>query len=402
MKKFSTLETAKKYMASHVDIPVKNRIIHLKKDVMLSMSLNWIDEDNFTNSYDVQYDPAVVTSSTSLTAERKSLNDIVRIDRNCIAVLSGGFSYLTDDPGVHPRHLSLNLAIENGLVKSLPVVDREALMMIDGRMFACVIRAVGIMEINGKQLSWSGSLTNHHTDIKLYGNGNSIITHVSDKNGSRRVLNDDSRFTPPIYGTEEIDAGFMSQKNGTFVASSVSTTGRLDIFAFDIVLRCPKHLITNNIKMRVLTIDTLTVGASIQSAVSAGPLLETTNFDNHSINKDASLGTSAPFTNSRAARAVLYVEENGLAHLRIFDGRPGSSIFPGVTPTEAVHIINSEAKVAWGCFLDGGQTAKLFVRRGLAVNSFGNRHYVDKVPNGQGVVWVPKTGRPLSSVISLN
>ena len=402
MKKFTSAETANDYIIRRVDSVVKNRTVHLKKGITLSMSVTRLADNTFTNTYDVQYDPTKVALRIGLNNERTSLYDVLRSDNHLLVASSGGFSYLTDDPNIQPRHLSLNLAIQDGDVMSLPVIDREALLIINGQMSARFLRATGTMEINGENVTWSGSLTDHPADIKVYGNGNSVISHASDESGSRRVLDESSRFTPHISNGQVIDVGFIRQKGSTFISAATSSTGMLDIFAFDIVLRCPKRIAADYIKMKVESMDSLPINTTIQSAMSAGPLLTTANFESHLINRDASLGTNAPFANQRAARMIIYETKNGMRHLRLLDGRPGSHIFPGVTPYEAVHIINSDAEVVWGCFLDGGQTSKLCVRKRWAVNSFGNRHYINKVPEKQNIVWVPKTGRSLASIITLN
>lgn len=74
----------------------------------------------------------------------------------------------------------------------------------------------------------------------------------------------------------------------------------------------------------------------------------------------------------------------------------------GVTPTQAAQAIKNETDVAWGCFLDPGQTAKLTVRGDTDIASYGNTHYLKwpKQPGGK-FIWVPKTGRPVASMIAL-
>jgi hypothetical protein len=102
------------------------------------------------------------------------------------------------------------------------------------------------------------------------------------------------------------------------------------------------------------------------------------------------------------ARTVLYETEDGKIHIRLYDGRPGSDVFPGVTPTEVVEAICAEGNVVWGCFLDPGQTAKLCVRTGDNIESLGNRHYL-KWPTepGEKYIWVPEVGRPTASAITI-
>jgi len=154
--------------------------------------------------------------------------------------------------------------------------------------------------------------------------------------------------------------------------------------------------------MKVRTIDNKAIDGSLQGAVSVGPMLGEADFTNHPINSDKSLGGKPPFLDVPLVRTVLYEKDDGTMHLRLFDGRPGSPIFPGVTPRQAADAIKGESEIAWGCFLDPGQTAKLIVRTQNDMASYGNTHYL-KWPEqpGEKFIWVPKTGRPVASMITL-
>ncbi len=102
------------------------------------------------------------------------------------------------------------------------------------------------------------------------------------------------------------------------------------------------------------------------------------------------------------ARTLAYKTADGMVHIRLFDGRPGSTVFPGVTPAEAKAIISEGAEIVWGCFLDPGQTSKLCVRTLDGVGSYGNSHYL-RWPTEEkpGFTWVPRIGRPIASAIAL-
>jgi hypothetical protein len=100
--------------------------------------------------------------------------------------------------------------------------------------------------------------------------------------------------------------------------------------------------------------------------------------------------------------AMSYETEDEMVHIKLFDGRPGSKVFSGVTPSEAVEHVCSEASIAWGCFLDPGQTAKICVRGSEVVRSFGNRHYITWPRQRDGLYsWAAKIGRPVGSMIGL-
>jgi hypothetical protein len=132
-------------------------------------------------------------------------------------------------------------------------------------------------------------------------------------------------------------------------------------------------------------------------------MMDETDFESHGVNKDASLGSKPPFLAAcRLARTALYETVDGDVHMRLFDGRPGSENFTGLTPSEAVEIIREESEIVWGCFLDPGQTARLNIRTDGGVQSFGNRHYLrwPRRPD-EKYVWLPEHGRPVASIVEV-
>lgn len=175
-----------------------------------------------------------------------------------------------------PRQASLNLAINDGRIASLPVVDREAVMTRDGALSAGHIRAEGEFAINGSCVTWAGSRTGHSADCYVYGNGNAVITHERDQaTGTLRVLDEASRLTPAIPQDDRgrlIDVGFIAAEDGSFRSVTTSETGELDIFSYDIVARCPAGHIDPDSENRL---DVLRIGSILgndlpESAVSVG------------------------------------------------------------------------------------------------------------------------------------
>ena len=216
-----------------------------------------------------------------------------------------------------------------------------------------------------------------------------------------RLLDESSRYTPET-DSDSVDIGFVGRGRNRFVGVARSTTGSVDIFAHDFVLRCPRRYAGGNAELEVNTIGSLAIACFEGGAFSAGPMLNATDFNDHPINRDASPGSRPPALDNPLARTVSYKTEDGLSHIRLLDGRPGSHTFTGVTPSEAVQQILSEGKIEWGCFLDSGQTAKICVSNGQKIVSYGNRHYM-RWPTERNPVfsWRPETGRPVANVLAL-
>jgi hypothetical protein len=137
-------------------------------------------------------------------------------------------------------------------------------------------------------------------------------------------------------------------------------------------------------------------------AVTVGPFLDASDFEAHPVNQDPSLGGSPSFADQRRVRMAIYHGLDKRAHICLFDGRSGSFSFQGATPTEVRRLIAADPGYRWGCFLDRGQTAKMWVTENGITKSCGNRHYLRWPTDDSGeFVWVPDIGRPVPSVITL-
>lgn len=263
--------------------------------------------------------------------------------------------------------------------------------------------ALGHLSLNGHDLEWSGSLTDYDTEVKVFSNGNAVIMHQQDPiTGFARVLDEDSRYTPPIEDDDYMDVGFIGRGENNFIGVSGSADGKVDIFAHDFVLRCHKRYLESNSELQIHSVGGIALSRFRGGAFSAGPALNIVDFHNHPVNRDASLGSRPPFADIPLARTALYRTEDGLTHIRLFDGRPGSPTFPGVTPKEVAQLVMADGATEWGCFLDPGQTAKLCVAQKEGVTGYGNRHYMRwPAEFDEDFVWVPDTGRPVANVIAL-
>ena len=403
MHSFDTDVEAKNFVREQIDTPAAERYEYIGSGIELHVYSQELDEGTFTNVYDLSFDKDNVMPSVTLHDQLTSVYDYVRDNSDIKTATGGGFFFLADQASGQPRHMGLNAALSEGMLHSFPSVDRESVVIDNGRLSTQYIQACGELTLNNAEVSWSGSLTDHETDAKVFGNGNSVITHMhNDVTGSIRVLDENSRFTPEITDEEMIDIGFIRREDGVFIGITSSSEGKLDIFSHDVVVRTHERYAHGELPM--MTVKTLggkAIDGALEGVFSAGPMLGETDFTNHPINSDKSLGGRPPFLDVPLARSVLY-EADGKVHIRLYDGRPGSQVFPGLTPRQVADDVLAGANVEWGGFLDPGQTTKLVVRSDDGLESHGNRHYM-KWPSqpGEKFIWVPNTGRPTASMITL-
>jgi hypothetical protein len=403
MNSFETAAEAQAFVRDRVDTHIPGQRKSIENRLQFQASTVDLGDGRFTNVYDVSYRAGEMSPTIHVHDQLTSVYGLLGTSDAYKAATGGGFFFLADRMSGTPRQLALNLSMTNGIVRSLPVVDRETVILKSHALSAAFVQSLGLLSINGEELSWSGSLTDHETDAKVYGNGNTHITHEQNEaTGKMRVLDERSRFTPAMQPGEMVDIGFVARGDGSFAGIHSSREGNLDIFPHDFVLRCPERFQIADPVLNLRTIDSLALDSGLQGALSVGPMLETADFTEHPVNKDASLGGMPPFVERPLARIALYESEDNMVHLRLFDGRPGSETFTGVTPSEAVKLVEADGSVVWGCFLDPGQTAKLCVRTPDGTVSLGNTHYLKWATNpGDKYIWTPEVGRPTASAITL-
>lgn len=404
MQSFDTNREAKEFINSIVDRPIHDTVENLGNDMALHAFTQDLGESRFTNVYELSFPSSNTQPDIKLHRQPTSVYDHVKSQPDIRAATGGGFFFLADQASAKPRQSALNLAVANKRIYSLPVSDREAVLLDNGQLSTEHLRAIGAVVVNSLDLSWSGSLTEYVTDTKVYSNGNSIITHIKDDLvGNIRVLDESSRYTPPIITDDTIDIGFINRQNGSFAGVTSSNLGGIDIYNHDIVMRMhERHAHKALPTMQIKTIGNRTLDGTLQSAISVGPKVDVKNFTQHPINSDLSLGSKPPFLDIPLARTILYKTNDERIHIRLFDGRPGSSIFPGITPKHAAESVLNSNNLEWGCFLDPGQTAKLVIRDDEEIiTSYGNTHYL-KWPDQPGgkYTWTPKTGRPTASMLT--
>ncbi len=405
LRPFASLPEASAFMAAEVDRPAAGGAWQIAAGIELRVAVLELGGAAFCNMYDVTWEQAAAAAGMHVAA-RPVEPPSAEPARGALVTATAGFFFLADRASGMPRQAGLNLAISEGRILSVPVADRETVISRAGTLSVAHVRAGGLLALNGTALTWAGSRTGRTADCYAYGNGNAVISHREDAvTGTARVLDETSRLTPPIPpGRAMADIGFMAADEGGFRSVAASRTGRMDIFSHDIVLRCPAACIKPGRpdEMRILQVGCLRGDDLPDSAVSAGPSLGCPDFTAHPVNRDPSLGSRPPFADRRMARMVLYGGRDSRTHLRLLDGRPGSAAFPGVTPSEARDAIADDTGYRWGCFLDPGQTAKLWVSSEHGLASYGNRHYLRWPEDTAGTFsWIPGKGRPVASLITL-
>lgn len=394
-RRFQTATAATAALGPLLDRPEPPREEDLSEGVRLAVDCITLPDGRFTNRYRLSWHPP--RGHIRLLPVHTTAGDHAAAHPELLAVSTGGFFFLADDCAHRPRCLSLNLAVEDGVVHSLPSADQEALLRQGGALSVAVVAARGALEIDGQRLRWAGSRTPHEAACRVASNADIVVEHISDPDtGRRRTFQPASRMSPPA-GVGSTNLGLCRAPDGTFEVITASG-GPLDTFQFDLVVRAPR----GGVGSRVRIVDIDGHGLAGLSAISVGPSLHCADLSEHPLNRERSLGSTPLLLGRPSSRLVFYSTADGREHLCLLDGRPRSPLCPGVTLRETLDIVHRGADVVTGCFLDSGHTPRISLRLGAVRHNVGNRHYL-RWPTVEDptYLWIPEQGRAVSSLITV-
>jgi hypothetical protein len=153
MQRFETAVAAQEYVSERVDVPVPDHYDSLRKDMFVQSYTLPLAGERFSNVYELAYRANTARPNIHVPARLNSVFAYAQArGYSNIATCSGGFFFLTDRYSALPRQCALNLAIEDGMVCSLPVADREAIVSDRKRLHAKSLEALGTLSINGYEL----------------------------------------------------------------------------------------------------------------------------------------------------------------------------------------------------------------------------------------------------------
>lgn len=162
MNQFTTLSEAQDFVGNVVDVPIEARSEAIRPGLVLNSSSIDLGGGRFTNSYDLVFRGEDVQAEIVAFDHLMSAHDFARSSPQHTAVSSGGFFYLADRASASPRQLALNLSISGGDLRSLPVSDRESIVVERGVMGARTVAALGsLLEREPTELVWFSDPLRH-------------------------------------------------------------------------------------------------------------------------------------------------------------------------------------------------------------------------------------------------
>ncbi len=322
-----------------------------------------------------------------------------------VAAVSGGFSYISDDPAYQPVEPCIDLAVRDRCAVSLPTITKPALLIHHGRPTVRILAATGALSIGGRPHTWSGSkepqLPARPGHLTVFGAANCRIRYHDDpRTGFRRDVDPATNTTPRDPAV--LDCTVTHTPTGPRI-TELHPGGGADLFAGAYILRThqpwPAHLALGA-PVHVSTIDTLAT-TDIDSALSLGPSAADAA-TGHTAAWDESLGTSPFRTDARYARTLLTLGARQLT-LTVLDGAPLTRTFQGATVQESADLCEQAGHDPTQVFhLDGGQTSKIAYTHGRRAGVLGSLHYLQwPTQPGAPFRWRGLEGRRLHSALTI-
>lgn len=362
--------------------------VWLKKDVVS------FPDGNFTNVYDVSWNPNQIGIVPAIHSSNKpySLYERVKRDPSIIAEINGSFHFLTDVADKKPHELSYNFCIRENSIFGLPLSDEPIIFIKDNKLHTKEVKAKGTLFIAGKKINWVGAkskLRKRNSIAVLYNSKCANIITVREKktNVQIGILDNTTIRTPNANNV--FDIVVVKNRSGGLQIKRINPGGGTHYYSGIFILQLRgnakqfnKGDIVQAELLDGLDLQTITSGITIGKKITDPFFLRPDRVDN------------------RDARSVIAQDTEGHIHFIIFDGSKYIPGFKGVSAKDITPLL-TKRKYKWAYFLDGGGSSRLIVRQHRKLGIFANQFAFRKLKSGM-FLWDWRRARKIASSISLH
>lgn len=379
-----------------VALPEKNTQIQVRSGLWLKESHQSFSEGNLTNIYDLHWDPKKTPFTLDILSSKETyyMADTIENDKNIIAIINGGFFFLSDIPGREPVDKRYNFCMQDGKICGLPVSDDPIVFIKKNEFHAVKTKARGICQIGKEKITWVGakSSTKHELPdaTTLYTARCFSINGIRDPKTNLIIGIPDEKTKATAQKDNVVDLVVNKTLNGDLKVTEINEGGNTHLYEGLFIIQMNKNAIksiTVGQSVIPLTIDTINL-ENISSGITTGR-----SVDDPCFYEEKRL-------NRRDARAVIAKDVDGKMHFFVFDGSKYIPGFKGVSAKDITPFFYPN-KYEWAFFLDGGASARIIVRKpNGSLMHLANRFAYRKSKNGK-ILWNWKRARKIYSSIAL-
>jgi len=376
-------------------IAVKERksIREIKPGVWLRKKTMRFKDGNFTNKYDLSWDPKFVSVLPEIHSSNTpySLFDRVTSDSSILGAINGSFYFLADVAETKPHDLAYNFCIRNGVIVGLPSSDEPIMYIRHNRIYVTEPKATGIIKIGNVTLKWagghSGIKTKSSFDALLYNSKSSKIIRVRDRKTNVQIgILDTENITTP-RSKQVYDISICLDELGKLRISNIQKGGGTHFYSGIMVLQLKGVTPRFNLgdEITPLSLGKLSL-KSIESGLTIGKRVDSMFF------------SQPERIFKRDAQSLIAKDIFGKIHFIVFDGSKYVPGFNGVSQQDIVTMFPPE-KYLWAYFLDGGGSSRIIVKEEEKIHVLANQFAFQKI--GRHHLWDWHHARKLASSISL-
>ncbi len=365
----------------------------LKPGVWLEKKMVEFADGNFTNVYDLFWNPAQIGIAANVHSSNRpySLYTRFKRDSSMIAAINGSFFFLTDVAETQPHDLPYDFCVRDGKVIGLPSSDEPIVYIQETKLHTIQVKARGVLRIAGKNVMWVGAKSSGRKQLsqaRLFNSKCATILKVREKKTNVQIgILDTTTITTPT-GENIVDVVVAKRKTGLYV-KQVVTGGGSHFHGGVFILQMQGNVqgFAKGDKVEALELDGLDL-ATISSGVTLGKKVTDRFF------------LEAEREANRDARSILAQDKQGYLHFIIYDGSKYVPGFRGVSAKDITPFFGKRNFV-WAYFLDGGGSSRLLVREHRKIGIYANQFAFRKVTNG-AFLWDWRRARKIASSVSLH
>lgn len=387
--------------------------IILKKEPLIFLS-NSSEIKTLTNIYEIEINENNFNFDIISSLKPKYLKLFLRNKENSIAI-NAGFGYIVDrNFGKVPVDFTYNFHVINHQLINIPTCAKTALFSKDDKIYPVKIKPMGELFLNQTKISWIGSQTNisDRKDDSAIAFGLSNQGIIKYQQGEKLQIDFDPNysFVPQKKGYKNVIFD-LKQQDKKFVIYIKNITARKTSF-FDglFILSIPNKIAKKlNVNDKVTNWfvggyssqdikNCVTIGIKITKSIKQ--LYQNIKSEKIIITRKPSGERYYSKIDIQEARACVFRTKNNKIHFLLVDARPKIFNQQGMSMADlSNYIYKKYNNIAWAVNCDGGQSAKICLKKGNKSYTYGNLHYIKFNKDGSINRWNGVNGRPVTSCI---
>lgn len=405
--KFQRLRLEKKE-----NIKISKGIIFKKESLVFLSNPSGIK--TLANIYEVEINENNFSFNIASSLKPKYLKSFLKNGKNGVAI-NAGFSYSADkDFGKTPVDFTYNFHVINHQLINIPICAKTALFSKNGKLYPTKVKPKGKLFLNQTEISWIGSqanISNRKDDSAIaFGLSNQGIIKYRQREKLQIDFDSNYSFVPQKRGYKNVIFG-LRQQDKKFIIYVKDIIAQKTLFfgglcVFSIPDKIVKKLNIND-EITNWSVDgyspqdienCVTIGIKIAKSIKQ--LYQNIKSEKIIITRKPNGKRYYSKIDVQEARACVFRTKDNKIHFLLIDARPKIFNQQGMSMVDlSNYIYKKYNNIVWAVNCDGGQSAKICLKKSNKLYTYGNLHYIKFNKDGSINRWNGINGRPITSCV---